>query len=208
MFWQKKSGKEEEKRRKPQMIPGLVQKYLIADCKLPPDMAQILKAVARKSTIGETAFDIRVFDESDALARKVQVNDYTTLDEHPGMILYEGRFDDVSKQVELKERTRPNWDTPIFSQAEIQQKIETLSEPGSTIFFYLSRGPSHGGPLGMGAAVIELAPSVPGKKKRYNIYFADVVDLQPAPAVQKLFESDKPKEIASWVKEAHDKRRY
>jgi hypothetical protein len=210
MIWgKKKSDKEEEKLRKPQAIPELVQKHLVAQCKLPAHLAPLLKAVIRKSGAGETASDIRVFDESEALARKVQVNDYATLDEHHDLILYEGRFNQTSKQVELQEKTKVNWDTPIFTEAEIRQKIEALSQPGSTVFFYMARGSNHGGPLGMGASVIELNPGHAEKQgKKYNIYFADVVDMQPADKGQKVFDSNKSKDVASWVKNGHDKRAY
>jgi hypothetical protein len=212
MFWGKKSTKEEEKKEKlsgPKEIPGLVQNYLAAERKMNSDLVKLLKAVVRKSPTGETAFNIRVFDGSEALAKKVQVKDYTSLDESPDLIIYEGWFDEGSKQVKLEEKKRVNWDTPIFTQAEIQQKIETLREPGSMVFFYMARGSAHGGPLGMGAAVIELNPNYPGKKqKRYIIYVADVIDMQPVGKGQKLFDSDKPKDIARWVKDGHHKRMY
>ena len=169
MFWGKKSTKEEEKKEKlsgPKEIPGPVQNYLVAERKMNPDLVKLLKAVVRKGPNGETAFNIRVFDESEALAKKVQVKDYTSLDERPDLIIYEGWFDEGSKQVKLEEKKRVSWDTTIFTQAEIQQKIEALSEPGSTVFFYMARGSAHGGPLGMGAAVIEHNPNYPGKKQR------------------------------------------
>ena len=208
MFGKKKQT-EEEKQRKPQAIPGLVQKHLVDEWKLSPDLVTLLKAVVRKSASRETAFDIRIFDESEALAKKVQVAGYTTLDEHTDLILYEGLFSETTKQVELQEKKKVNWDTPLFTEAEIQQKIEALSEPGSTAFFYMARGGTHGGPLGMGAAVIELNPGHAEKKgKKYNIYTADVVDMQPVGRGQKLFDSNKPKDIARWVKDAHHKRMY
>jgi hypothetical protein len=209
MFWDKKSAKEEEKLRGPGMIPGFVQKHLVAERKMDPDLVKLLKALVRKGAIGETAFNIRVFDESEALAKKVQVKDYTSLDEYPDLIIYEGHFDEGSKQVKLDEKKKINWDTSIFTQAEIQQKIEGLSEPGSTVFFYTARGGKHGGPLGMGAAVIELNPNYPGKKqKKYTIYTADVIDMQPVGKGDKIFDSDKPKDIARWMKDAHHKRMY
>ncbi len=173
-----------------------------------PDLVKLLRAVERKSTNG-AGFDIRVFDISEAIAKKVEVKDYTSLDECPGLILYEGSFDEEAKQVKLEEKTKVNWDTPIFTQAEIQQKIEGLKETGSTVFFYTARGGKHGGPLGMGAAVIELNPNYPGpKEKKYNLYTTDVVDLQPLDKGAKAFDSDKPKEIARWVKNLHDRRSY
>ena len=209
MFPSKKSAKKEEKFLKPGAIPGLVQKHLVAERKMDADLVPLLKAVVRRSATGETALNIRVFDESEALAKKVEVKDYTSLDEHPDLIIYEGLFDEGSKQVKWEEKKRVSSDTTIFTEAEIRQKIETLKEPGSTVFFYMAAGSTHGGPLGMGAAVIELNPNYPGKKqKKYNAYTADVVDMQPVGKGQKLFDSDKPKDIASWIKNAHHKRMY
>jgi hypothetical protein len=208
MFWGKKSAKEEGKLSGPKEIPGPVQNYLVAERKIDPDLVKLLKAVERKSTTG-AGFNIRVFDDSEAIAKKVQVKDYTSLDEYPDLIIYEGWFDEGSKQVKLEEKKKVNWDTPIFTQAEIQQKIEALKEPGNTVFFYTARGGKHGGPLGMGAAVIELNPNYPGKKqKKYIVYTADVIDMQPVGKGQKLFDSDKPKNIARWIKDAHHKRMY
>ena len=212
MFWDKKSAKEEEKKEKlsgPKEIPGPVRNYLIAERKMDPDLVKLLKAVVRKRETGEAALNIRVFDNSEALAKKVQVKDYTSLDEHLDLIIYEGWFDERSKQVKLEDKKRINLDTTIFTQAEIQQKIEALSEPGSTVFFYMARGSAHGGPLGMGAAVVELNPNYPGKKQnKYIVYPADVIDMQPVGKGQKLFDSDKPKNIARWIKDAHHKRMY
>jgi len=208
MFWNKKSAKEEGKLSGPKEIPGPVQNYLVAETKMDPDLVKLLRAVERKSTTGAT-FDIRVFDASEAIAKKVQVKDYTSLDECPDLIIYEGWFDEGTKQVKLEEKKKVNWDTPIFTQAEIQQKIEALKEPGNTVFFYTARGGKHGGPLGMGTAVIELNPNYPGKKEnKYNVYTTDVVDMQPVDKGSKAFDSDKPKDIARWVKNLHGKRAF
>jgi hypothetical protein len=204
-----KSVKREEKLRGPQAIPELVQKYLVVGWKMDPDLANALKAVTRKSTSQEGPLDIRVFDESEALAKNVKVENYRSLDEYQDLIAYEGWVDSKSKRVGLEEKKRISSDTTIFTEAEILNKIEELSEPGSTVFFYMARGGNHGGPLGMGAAVVELNPSYLQKKgKRYNIYTADVVDMQPVGKGQKLWDSDKAKEIAKWVKDAHHKRMY
>jgi hypothetical protein len=212
MFWNKKSVNEESKKEKlpgPQAIPGLVQKHLVAGWKMDPDLVKLLKTVVRKNPDAEKAFNIRIFDESEALAKKVQVDDYTSFDERPDLIIYEGQFDEGSMQVKLEEKKKVGWDTPIFTQAEIQQKIEALSEPGSTVFFYMARGTTYGGPLGMGASIVELNPNYPGKKqKKYNMYRTDVVEMQPVGKGQKLFDSDKPKDIARWIKDCHHKRLY
>jgi hypothetical protein len=208
MFWGKKSAKEEtEKLVGPRPIPKVVQNYLVTKSKMDPNFVELLTAVTRKRPNGATASDIRVFDDSEVTVKKMQVKDYSSLDGSPDLILYEGWFDEGSKQVNLEEKRRIDTHTTIFTEAEIQQKIETLTEPGSTVFFYMARGVAHGGPLGMGAAVIELNPNYPGKKqKKYILYLADVVDTKPVDRGEKLFDSDKPKELASWVKERHHKR--
>jgi len=212
MFWDKKPVNEESKKEKlpkPQTIPTLVQKHLISEWKVGPELAKLLKAVLRENSNGEKTFHIRIFDESEASARKVQVRNYTSLDEHPDLIIYEGQFNERGKQVKLEEKKKANWDTTIFTEAEIQQKIEALNEPGSTVFFYMARGSAIGGPLGMGASVVELNPNYPGKKqKKYNVYPTDVIDMQPVEKGLKLFDSDKPKDIARWIKEGHHKREY
>ncbi len=95
-------------------------------------------------------------------------------------------------------------DVTIYSKDEIQRKIEGLIEAGSSIFFYLAGSPSEGGPLGRGAAVIELNPDYPGKKQRkYIVYTANVDGMELNGNKIKTFQSDKPKEIASWIKERH-----
>ena len=117
MFWGKKSAKEEGKLSRPKAIPGLVQNYLVAERKMDPDLVKLLKAVERKSATEEKAFNIRVFDDSEAIAKKVEVKDYTSLDECPDLIIYEGWFDEGAKQVKLEEKKKVNWDTPIFTRS-------------------------------------------------------------------------------------------
>ena len=208
MFWGKKSAKEDGKLSGLKEIPEVVQKYLIAEKKMAPDLVKLLRGVERKSTNG-AGLNIRVFDQSEAIAKKVDIKDYTSLDTSPDLILYEGFFDEGAKQVKLEEKTKVNWETPIFTQDQIQQKIESLKEPGNEVFFYTARGGKHGGPLGMGAAVIELNPNFPGQKqKKYNVYTVDVIDMKPVNKGEKGFDSDKPKDIARWVKNIHDKRAY
>ncbi len=199
-----------EKLTGPREIPGPVGKFLTSERKLDPDAVQFLKAVIRKKQNGEEKeFDIRIYDEADTLANKVEVKNYTTLDDKPNLILYDGWYNEKTKKAELAERNKLCQEIPLLSQEEIQQKIEGLTQPGSTVFFYMARGPGNGGPLGRGASVIEMAPEIAGKKhKKYIIYGADVVEMQPVGKGNKIFDSDKSKEIAVWVKEAHHKRCY
>jgi hypothetical protein len=208
MFWSKKPAKDEGKLSGPREIPGPVQAYMVAEKKMDPNLVKLLKAVERRGA-SESAPNIRIFDNSEAIARKVQVKDYTSLDEAPGLIIFEGWLDGAAKQVKLEEKNKFNWNTPILTQEEIQQKIEALKQPGETVFFYAARGGKAGGPLGMGAFVVELNPDFPGKKqKKYTIYTTDVTDMQPVGKGDKLFQQDKSKDVARWIKDAHHKREY
>ena len=209
MFWNRKSSKGEEKASGPKEIPVAVQQYLMTEKQMPADLTKLLKALLRKSSTEEATYQIRIFDESEAIARQIQVKDYSSLDEFPDLVLYEGWFHEGGKQISLEEKDKVNWNTPIFTQEEIIHKIDALKEPSETVFFYMGRGSSHGGPLGMGAAVIELNPRYPGKKeKRFNAYRTDVINMQPVDRGRKVFDSDNSKEIARWVKDGHHKRIY
>jgi hypothetical protein len=198
-----------EKLPGPRQIPGVVEKYLISEYKMDTDIVRILKSVIRRRPQAERAFDCRIFDESEAEANEVKINDYNTLNQYPDLILYEGWFDEDSKRVELKEKKKVNYNVPLFTEAEILRKIQALSESSSTVFFYQSSGPAVGGPLGRGTAVVQLNPNYPGKKaKKYIIYTTNVVGMEPSAKCNKLFDSDKPKEIANWVAQGHHKRMY
>ena len=207
---QPKAGKTKvEKSPGPRQIPGLVGKHLTDNYQMDAELVRILKIVVHKRPQTERTFNCRIFDQSEAEAKEVEIEDYTSLDGNPELILYEGWFDEDSKKVELTEKKKVSFDVPLFTETEIRQKIEALSEPGSTAFFYQAAGPGRGGPLGMGAAVIELNPNYPAKKgKKYIIYTVNVINMQPVGKGQKLYGSDKPKEIAKWVAQGHHKRMY
>jgi len=194
----------------PREIPGPVQKYLIAEYKIDPDIAAILKSVVRTSNDVEKKYDIRIFDEAESTVKKVSVKNYSTLDDHPLLIIYEGTFNEQSKTVKLDEKKKVNFDVPLLSEAEILNKIEGMKEPGSTVLFYQARGPASGGPLGRGAAMVELNPEFQTKKqKKYILYTVNMDGTEPVlSSKEKLMQSDKSKELAKWIKESHHKRMY
>jgi len=198
------------KMKGPSEIPGLVQKHLITEYKMDPDLVTIFKAVIRKNIEGEKRYDIRIFDESESKVKNVNVKNYSTLDEYPSLVIYEGIFDEQLKFVELDERKKVNCDVPLLSESEIQSEIESLVEPGSTVFFYQARGPKYGGPLGSGASLVELNPEFQNKKKKkYIVYAVDVDGMEPVESSkEKLFQFNKSKELAQWIKDAHHKRKY
>lgn len=235
MFWEKWKKKlasgepskpEAEKLPGPRSIEELVGRQMVVDLKLDPDWTWKLRSVVRRRTGGPHRFDFRVFSGTQVDAKKMKVNDYTSFDNYPDLILYQGWFDKVSMEVHFEENkpmavpvtveaaavtsagaTPPaSSEVQIFTEQEIWQKIIGLSGPSSTVFFYLTRSPAVGGPLGRGAAIVELNPDYPGKKqKRYIIYTDDVDGGEPAGRRKKLFDSDSSKEVTKYIKERHSK---
>ena len=207
MFW-KRSEKEQKgaKLPGPRDLPEPVKKYLSSDQNMDAGIIPFLKAVTRGSEKGEKVVDIRIFDPSDAEARNVKVQNYDTLSQNPEMIISEGWFDEASKKVELTSKN-PVPRVKLFTRDEILRQIEGLKDPGSSVFFYTAAGAGVGGPLGRGAAVIRLNAGTSEKKqKKYTAYGVSVINLQPVKTEMKIFDSDKAKEIADWVSEAHKPR--
>ncbi|MFH1491633.1 MAG: hypothetical protein ABII06_22205, partial [Pseudomonadota bacterium] len=166
--------------------------------------------VRRPRPESEEISDCRIFDNSEAEALGLKVHDFDSLNDHPELSLYEGWLDEHAKKVELTEKRKMDYNVPLFTESEILQKIEALSEPGSTVYFYQSRGPNVGGPLGRGVAVVELNPDYKktGKGKKYSICGSNAFRMEPCGKRTKVWDSNKPKDIAKWIKESHGKRIY
>ncbi len=88
----------------PKDIPELAGRYLVVEKKRDPDWVWHLKAVIRKNDRGKKVFDVRIFNEAQVAEKRVKVKDWTTFDEHPDLILYEGWFDKDSMRAELHEK--------------------------------------------------------------------------------------------------------
>ena len=93
-----------EKLSGPKEIPDPVGRYLVVDKRRDPDWVWKLKVVVRQSPKGKKVFDVRVFDETQVRQEGVKIKDWTTLDEHPDLILYEGWFDKNSMRAQLEEK--------------------------------------------------------------------------------------------------------
>jgi hypothetical protein len=110
-FWEKSSSVEpvgkSSKLPKPKDVPPVVGQYLVVTMGLDPDWVWRLKAVTRPQADSNSRRDIRIFDESAAIVRKVAVRDYNTLEDHPKLILYEGWFDKVSGAIKIEKNTDP-----------------------------------------------------------------------------------------------------
>jgi len=109
-IWKKKPAEGEaakpnaENLPRPKEIPQAVGRYLVVDLGKDPDWVWNLKSVVRHRPDSKEAFDVRVFEESEAILKKVRVRDYTTLDAHPDLILFEGWYDKKKNTVEVREK--------------------------------------------------------------------------------------------------------
>ena len=106
-FWKKDSNKKNEKLAGPRDIPAVVGRHLVIHMHKDPDWVWHLKSVVRLRNKKKRQYDVRVFDEAQAYARGVNVENYNSLNEHPELIIFEGWYDRKSWRAHIKERKRP-----------------------------------------------------------------------------------------------------
>jgi hypothetical protein len=202
MFWKRKDSKLSG----PRDIPEPVKKYIESAQMVDPSILPFLKTVTKTGDKGEKTFDVFIFDPSDAEAREIKVSNYDSVKQNPDLIIAEGTYDESTKKVQLTpKKAIPK--IKLFTPEEIQSQIEGLNNPGSSVFFFVNAGTGAGGPLGRGAAVIKLNPTVDGKKpKKYGIYGTSIVNMQPTKNETKIWDSDKAGEVAKWVAASHAPR--
>ena len=87
-----KHKEKEEKLPGPKEIPELVARYMVVQMKHDPDWVWKLKGVVHPAG-KKKVFYCRVFDEAQVVQAGVKVKDWTSLDEYPDLILWEGYFD-------------------------------------------------------------------------------------------------------------------
>jgi hypothetical protein len=104
MFWGKKTEAEKKRGTTPKGIPEAVGRYLVVALNQNPDWVWNLKAVLREKEEKDW-FEFRVFDQSQAASKKVNVRDFESLGETPDLVLYQGVFN--KKNFEVKMETKP-----------------------------------------------------------------------------------------------------
>jgi hypothetical protein len=93
MFWNRKKAEEGEiKFPGPKEIPQMLGAHLVTQEKKNPDWVWKLKMVSRP-TEKKKSFYCRVFSEAEAAQAGVKVRDWSSLDDHAALILWEGYFD-------------------------------------------------------------------------------------------------------------------
>ncbi|UCH21770.1 MAG: hypothetical protein JSU83_00400 [Deltaproteobacteria bacterium] len=107
-FWQKNennnraAGPEIKKLSRPKDLPQEVGRHLVVEKNLDPDWVWSLKCTLRQQAGKKTTHDIRIFSQETAAQKGVSVMDYTSLDSHPELVLYEGYYDKQTREVHIE----------------------------------------------------------------------------------------------------------
>lgn len=103
-FWQKnETAATGPKLPRPKELSNAVGRYLVVNLKHDPDWVWRLKGVSKPRENSKVEFDIRIFDETIAAARGVMVKNYTSLDDHPDLVIFEGWYDKEDWKMEIRE---------------------------------------------------------------------------------------------------------
>lgn len=106
-FWRRKpsgsggSSTSGTKLPKPKELPSQIGMYLVVHEKLDPDWVWTLRCVLRARPESRRYFDFRVFNPAEARAANVQILNYTSLDSHPDLVLFKGRYDKDVRDPEM-----------------------------------------------------------------------------------------------------------
>jgi hypothetical protein len=82
-------------------------RYMVVEEKKDPNWLWKLKGVVRAAG-KKKPFYCRVFDEAQVAQAGVRLKDWTSLDEHSDLILWEGHFDKETKTVRREKFIKPS----------------------------------------------------------------------------------------------------
>jgi len=82
-------------------IPLPVNIYLVTRLNIDPDYLSKLKCVQQVGFVGDAiALLFRIFDP-DTVPPLVKIHNFTSLDQHPELIIYEGHIDLISESINV-----------------------------------------------------------------------------------------------------------
>jgi len=91
----------------PKDIPSLVYAYLVTTLEVPPEDLTRLRSVQKMSFWDDKLVTfIRIYDPLTSEEAR-QVKDFSSLDQHPELVLYEGYWEKESDRVYLERKTAP-----------------------------------------------------------------------------------------------------
>ena len=107
MFWNRKKGEEGGIQLPgPKDLPQAVGAHLVVQEKQDPNWVWNLKGVVRP-TEKKNAFYWRVFSQAEAAKAGVKVKDWSSLDNHPALILWEGYFEKETNTARREKFAKP-----------------------------------------------------------------------------------------------------
>lgn len=100
-FWQKftKENTQEGGLTGPTTIPEPVARYMVVEMKEEAEWVWRLKAVLAPCPERKHEAFFRVFEGKKVLAREIRIFDYSSLDNHPSLIIMEGIFNKKTGEV-------------------------------------------------------------------------------------------------------------
>jgi hypothetical protein len=107
-FWQKNetgamaSGVKTQRLGKPSELPLEIGRHLVVDQGLDPDWVWSLKCVKKPKENSKTTFDVRIFSSTTVAQHDVKVKDFTSLDNHMGLVIFAGWYDKQTREVQLE----------------------------------------------------------------------------------------------------------
>lgn len=105
-FWKKKDdAPKTSKRLRPRELPQDVGRHIIVNMNEDPDWVWGLRCVMKPVAGQETDFDIRIFNPAEAGSVAGGIKDYDTLDAHPDVVMFNGRYSKGTGKVQLVKRS-------------------------------------------------------------------------------------------------------
>ena len=100
-LWGKKttSAVKESKLPKPRDLPSEVGRKLVVEKNYDPDWVWSLKFVQRKQEHSKSIHDFRIYSPVEANGTGILILNFNSLDYRPDLILFDGWYDNLSKQV-------------------------------------------------------------------------------------------------------------
>lgn len=96
MFWRRRVGEREKKKKAIERIDGALWCYMVSQHRVTVDILHNLRRVERNVVVGGKPVPvimIRIFDPATAKKKGVIIDDFESLDSHPELILYQGYYE-------------------------------------------------------------------------------------------------------------------
>ena len=103
-FWKKDNdpGTVPRKLPRPKEMPQEIGRHLVVVEGYDPDWAWNLKFALQPQEEGSAVFNFRIFDESAAAQKGMRIANFTSLDNHGDLILFQGWINRKTRQFEIE----------------------------------------------------------------------------------------------------------